>query len=75
MRDVVTHAHTIDFDLNRLWEVTTTKLAELQDRCEKRLAELDAELGQDPNPLRKDRSIFDMALIALLALRQSTRSE
>lgn len=54
MRDVVIHAYTIDFDLNRLWEVATTKLTELQDKCEKRLAELDAELGPDPNPSSKD---------------------
>lgn len=54
MRDVVTHSYTIDFDLNRLWDVATNKLTELQYKCEERLAEIDAELGPDSNSSRKN---------------------
>ena len=54
MRDVITHAYTIDFDLCRLWDVVTNKLTELQNKCEERLVELDAELGPDADSSHKD---------------------
>ena len=54
MRDVITHAYTIDFDLCRLWDVVTNKLTELQNKCEERLAELDAELGLDADSSHKN---------------------